>query len=158
MGTVTEGAALAEWLQSSRFDFQHFATLTFKKPKDNPLRALESFKWWCNVCFENAADTVAFAAVETFKASDSTHIHAIIQSDNFWRKRGWRLWHQFMGRARIEPIASVGLVAGYCAKYVTKEVHHDNSWYDFWVHPSYKTWQKQQIRWDNLSKNPVSQR
>jgi hypothetical protein len=63
-----------------------------------------------------------FYALEQNPCRDGFHVHALwSDSRNVFRKEAWAAWFAKYGRARIEPVRSQEDVAGYCAKYVTKE-------------------------------------
>jgi hypothetical protein len=57
------------------------------------------------------------------------HWHALLQFPEslgeLWRSTGWKLWKERFGFARVEPPAQIGGVAGYVAKYVSKDGGRD---------------------------------
>jgi hypothetical protein len=63
-----------------------------------------------------------FYAEEANPSRDGYHIHALWgDCKTLYRREAWATWFERFGRARIEPVRDRGDVAGYCAKYVTKE-------------------------------------
>jgi len=45
------------------------------------------------------------------------HVHGLLASSDAYRKALWEDWFNRYGRARLEPIANIGGVSGYVAKY-----------------------------------------
>ena len=67
-------------------------------------------------------DVSYFYAIEENPSRDGHHVHALwANCDEVLRRDVWRNWFDRYGRSRIEPCRSREDVAGYCAKYVTKE-------------------------------------
>jgi hypothetical protein len=94
-----------------------------------------TFRWECSIdsgrrCYEkfmrrHLGRVSYFYALEANGGSSDRggfHVHALwAGAAGVYRKEAWSTWFERYGRARIEPVRSKEDVAGYCAKYVTKE-------------------------------------
>jgi hypothetical protein len=129
------GGIVGEWSRwlTDQWRWDWFFTGTFGDP-DEPARRLghTSVGWTLSdrLYREWVAELEArsplqsvywFRAREPHKHRSSTHFHALIGGvGKLSRRDAWRLWFERNGRARIEPITTVGAVATYVSKYVLK--------------------------------------
>lgn len=112
-----ESIEMATWVHGLAH-WDTFATLTFR---------YQCRDWSAQKAFERFVErqqpgVPVFYALE-FNPGDNlgTHVHALLAtSGGLYRRAMWSEWFQRYGRARIEPVAKIGGVTGYCSKYCTK--------------------------------------
>ncbi len=117
------GSQYAEFLQEHHWDY--FLTVTFRKPRMDPYYAIRDV-WRC---VEDHQATRGFLVAEPH-ISRNLHIHGIVSgAPPEWRPEidlPWVIWndcfHRF-GRSKIDLVRSQGDVAGYCSKYVVKQLN-----------------------------------
>ncbi|MBA7709764.1 hypothetical protein ES703_118689 [subsurface metagenome] len=137
MSAVTDG--YSDYLQSLTWDY--FATVTFRTPRRDPIRAGNSV--WGVV--HKAGVQRAFLAVEPHETGD-LHIHGLLKmpDEMFDRQdyarsdlragRAYDLWRSVFnvfGRSKVEMVHSPYDVSQYCSKYVVKETKHQDC-YNFY--------------------------
>lgn len=125
------GAQLAEawidWL--SRFGFQGFYTQTFKDPVRFPRLAMDrGWKILRALVGRYGVGVRAFLVAEEHRLG-TYHTHGLVMTYpvSLLQLPGslrfvWLLGFETYGLCRMEDIRSVGGVAGYVAKYITKRV------------------------------------
>lgn len=130
--------ALADYLRT--FPWDDFITVTFERPANYPRLAIKRTT--------RALHSVAraFIAAEPHKLGNY-HCHGLVYWGEDYRDEPGR-WDprkdrtlaaiNALGFSRLSPIRQVGEVAGYCAKYLTKERRGDWTLYGNW-HDEY-TW------------------
>ena len=114
----------SDYLQTLPWDY--FATITFRRPWRDSIRAHEAV--W--PVLHDCGITRAFLAVERHKyPSYDCHVHGLLAGYgpewNGPKPDIWKMWencfHRF-GRNTIEDIRNPGQVAEYCSKYVIKRL------------------------------------
>lgn len=123
------GEAMGSWL--SEFNWDWYATLTFKFEVPNPINAKRYFaRWLKDVDKYLGRDSGAFLAVERFKHNFGTHLHTLVRvglNDSLFNQEVfilpmWDKWFKRYGRAKIEKY-DPNLGAGYyVGKYISKEL------------------------------------
>lgn len=123
---------LSLWIQS--YKWHSFLTVTCKYPRKDSIALMRDIWdllsersnqfWWCPDGLY--LPVRAFIACEPHKFSNNLHAHAIIAGGEKYRIPINRALNSRFGRSRVELCRSMGDVAGYCSKYVTKWGDGDN--------------------------------
>jgi len=128
---------LSNWIQSYSWDY--FLTVTTRTPRTDPLALMrdtwdflssENTKMW-SMSDDLKLPYRAFLACEPHAFSHRLHVHGMLKGykgimDHKWLQEGL---NERFGFSRVESCRSLGDVADYCSKYVTKWTDGDN--YDF---------------------------
>lgn len=111
----------ADFLQS--FPWDYYSTVSFRTPRKDAARAAQVV--WEGMSALGASR--AFLAVETGRATGRIHVHALSRHTSSDLRpttfRQWRYHFKRHGRSTVEVARDPGVVASYCAKYVTKGAH-----------------------------------
>ncbi len=137
-GTTTgEMEVMVDWVHGlAPWEVISHLTFSWEAGLDSTRRCFEKFMR------QRTPDVSYFYAIEENPSRDGHHVHALwADCAGVLRKGIWRQWFERYGRARIEPVNSREDVAGYCAKYVTKE----RSWWNVKL-VSPELWQRATVR------------
>lgn len=110
----------SNWLSQERWDYFFTGTFRFEDISPNGARrcALRFFRG-----FTTKELIVLF--IESGKLYGKVHLHGLLRFRANQRPSArtiWQRWFDKYGRAKVETIESREAVAGYCCKYVTKQM------------------------------------
>jgi len=103
--------------------------------------ATGTFRWSASVwsarrCFEKfmvrkMPGVSYFYVCERNPCRDGFHVHSLWSDcKGVFRRDVWRDWFDRYGRNLVEPVRKSADVAGYCAKYLVKDVYQGDTWWD----------------------------
>lgn len=109
-----------KWLANEEWDY--FFTGTFRDGSFTPNSARRAGERFFKP-FTSKELVVLF--IESGSLYGEVHLHGLLRFDPFQKPTArliWSRWFEKYGRAKVEVINSREDVAGYCCKYVTKEM------------------------------------
>lgn len=117
--------ALGQFL--NEYDWDVFATLTFKEPRTRS--TIRLIRPWLKAITHHKKNHRAFVAEEWHKDGERLHLHALVQCDKeIYRRYAWQWWFNRHGRARVLPYDPERRASWYVAKYVAKEIVDSGRW------------------------------
>lgn len=125
----SERRIVAEWV-GGLADWDCFFTLTFRGEAWSGQHAQRAVVRWCNRSLRGRS---VLHAEEVHPGGHGAHVHGLAATQGAWRKGLWQSWYARYGRAKFEPLKTIGGVAGYVSKYlpaleVMKQFHRQIEW------------------------------
>lgn len=114
-----ERVALANWLGG--FQWQVFATLTYRKPR-TWRTILKPFGRFLEVVARSRGHCWSFVAGEWFSSGEALHLHALIgYSEPCLVQPFWEWWYLNQGRAMLKIYDQEKGASYYVTKYICKD-------------------------------------